>query len=238
LFDINIPSGIAKIEQQAFAECRNLTSVTIQHGVKSIGYYSFSFCENLQNITIPSSVTSIDPTAFICSSNITVNCVNNSAAHKYCVKNHIEYQLSFPADDEVGNQPGWTIDWASVSAALFVFNCALLLLHEMDAIRAKEWKMFAVLKSMREETAYIVFASIHFPLYLLLTFIMAQAINSSLAPAYYIVMNLLLIAHTGTHFFFRRHSANGFTSFYSNALIYAMGIFALLHLVLCSIVNF
>jgi len=48
---------------------------------------------------------------------------------------------------------------------LFAFNFSLLLLHEMDAIRAKEWKMFAVLKNMNEQNGYIVFSLLHLPLY-------------------------------------------------------------------------
>ena len=35
---------------------------------------------------------------------------------------------------------------------------SLLLIHEMDAIRTKEWKMFIILKDMADETAYKIFA--------------------------------------------------------------------------------
>lgn len=47
----------------------------------------------------------------------------------------------------------------------FLFNFSLFLLHEMDAIRRSEWKLFIVLKDMEESKAYRVFTFIHLPLY-------------------------------------------------------------------------
>nr|WP_260456143.1 DUF6713 family protein [Enterococcus gilvus] len=40
---------------------------------------------------------------------------------------------------------------------LFALELALLLTHEMDAIRHKEWRMFVFLKDLPEQTAYWVF---------------------------------------------------------------------------------
>ena len=42
---------------------------------------------------------------------------------------------------------------------------ALLFAHEMDAVRKQEWKMFIVLKDMKNEKAYLVFLSLQIPLY-------------------------------------------------------------------------
>ena len=114
--------------------------------------------------------------------------------------------------------------------ALFVFNFSLLLLHEMDAIRVKEWKMFVVLKSMREETAYLVFSIVHLPLYFVVIFAVSHAFSSGYTLVY-LLTDVFLIAHMVVHFLFRRNAANGFTSAYSNILIYAMGILASVHLV-------
>ena len=114
---------------------------------------------------------------------------------------------------------------------LFALNFSLLLLHEMDAIRSKEWKMFIILKSMREETAYIVFSIIHLPLYFWIIFTISQVFNSGYAFVY-LLTDVFLIVHTGIHFFFRKHAANGFSSLYSNILIYIMGILAFIHLIM------
>lgn len=46
---------------------------------------------------------------------------------------------------------------------LFLFNLSLFLLHEMDAIRRSEWKLFFVLQDMDDAKAYKVFTLIHLP---------------------------------------------------------------------------
>ena len=70
--DIIIPStvtagntySVTSIEERAFYECLDLTSVTIPNSVTSIGDYAFSGCKSLTSITIPNSVTSIGKDAF------------------------------------------------------------------------------------------------------------------------------------------------------------------------------
>jgi hypothetical protein len=114
---------------------------------------------------------------------------------------------------------------------LFAFNFSLLLLHEMDAIRAKEWKMFVLLKDMKEQTGYMVFSLIHLPLYFWVIFTISQ-IWSGGYVAVYLLTDVFLIAHAIIHFFFRKHSANGFRSAYSNILIYAMAVLGLIHLLI------
>lgn len=41
-----------------------------------------------------------------------------------------------------------------MNTAIFILMLSLLVIHEMDAIRSKEWKMFIVLKDMADEKAY------------------------------------------------------------------------------------
>lgn len=62
------------IPSNAFAECSNLTSVTIPESVTSIGKSAFRGCSKLQSITIPENVMSIGASAFWhCISLLTVN---------------------------------------------------------------------------------------------------------------------------------------------------------------------
>ena len=67
--NVIIPSKIGRypvkyIGDQAFSECKSLTSVTIPDSVTSIGDYAFFMCFNLNDITIPNSVESIGDSAF------------------------------------------------------------------------------------------------------------------------------------------------------------------------------
>lgn len=61
---ITIPNGITNIGGTAFIACFSLTSVTIPSSMTSISDGTFSGCQSLTNITIPNSVTSIGSFAF------------------------------------------------------------------------------------------------------------------------------------------------------------------------------
>ena len=55
---------VTSIGNEAFRDCKSLTSITIGNGVTSIGGNAFLFC-SLTSITIPDSVTSIEGGAFL-----------------------------------------------------------------------------------------------------------------------------------------------------------------------------
>ena len=112
---------------------------------------------------------------------------------------------------------------------MFALNFSLLLLHEMDAVRAKEWNMLAILKNMKDSIAFIVFSLIHLPLYAWVIYTVSQTWSIGYAFVWLLV-DVFLIVHAAIHFFFRKHTANGFKSAYSNILIYAMCALSALHL--------
>ena len=64
LTSITIPNGVISVGNHAFFECTALTAVKISDSVISIGDYAFSDCRALTAITIPDSVTSIGDGAF------------------------------------------------------------------------------------------------------------------------------------------------------------------------------
>ena len=57
LEEIDIPETVTTIGEYAFANCKNLTTVTGMKNVTKIGKYAFYNCSNLKEITIPKSLT-------------------------------------------------------------------------------------------------------------------------------------------------------------------------------------
>ena len=73
-----IPDSVMCIEDSAFFECTELTSITIPNSVTSIGDYAFYGCTGLTSVTIPDSVTSIGGSAFYgCTGLASVNISNS-----------------------------------------------------------------------------------------------------------------------------------------------------------------
>lgn len=76
--EVQIPSNITSIGDNAFYECNSLESISIPDDVTSIGDGAFLGCTSLKNITIPENVTSIGNHAFRkCSSLTEINIPNN-----------------------------------------------------------------------------------------------------------------------------------------------------------------
>ncbi len=113
---------------------------------------------------------------------------------------------------------------------LFLIILSFLLVHEMDAIRAKEWKMFIVLKDMADEAACKVFMIIHFPLYLAALYALLS--GGTAGYVLKIIIDVFLLGHALIHFAFRKHSGNGFHTLFSKIIIYSMAALALLHFIL------
>lgn len=77
--DMNIENCVINgnckfINDGAFQNCTNLTSINIPNSVKCIGDWTFSGCENLKDVILPNSITTIGIMAFMgCISIETIN---------------------------------------------------------------------------------------------------------------------------------------------------------------------
>ena len=64
LTSIVIPDSVKSIIDYAFSHCKSLTSIVIPDSVENIGDSVFKFCKNLTSIIIPDSVENIGESAF------------------------------------------------------------------------------------------------------------------------------------------------------------------------------
>ncbi len=103
LTSIEIPNSVITIGDNAFGNCDSLTSITIPDSVTSIGYEAFRECESLASITIPDSVTSIGEDAFgICSDDLIIYGYKGSTAEQYAKDNGIQFA-------KIGSNPLLTV---------------------------------------------------------------------------------------------------------------------------------
>ncbi|MBO5280091.1 MAG: leucine-rich repeat domain-containing protein [Clostridia bacterium] len=71
LTSVTVPQGVTLIGGMAFYGCRQLTSITIPNGVTRIHFGAFLGCTSLTSVTIPDGVTRIDSLAFGNCTNLT-----------------------------------------------------------------------------------------------------------------------------------------------------------------------
>lgn len=112
----------------------------------------------------------------------------------------------------------------------FWLNLALLLVHELDAVRRQEWRMFAGLNRLADEPAHQMFALLHAPLFVALFWLVSRP-NPAVQFWFQLGVDAFLVIHLGLHLLFQRHPANAFTAAFSRYLIGGMGLLGLAHAV-------
>ena len=82
---------VTSIGENAFFDCKSLTTITLPNSVKRIKMGAFIFCSSLKSITIPNSVTTIEDNAFLCCSKLTSITIGNSVKSiGYCAFENCE----------------------------------------------------------------------------------------------------------------------------------------------------
>ncbi len=61
---VTMPDTIERIQEKAFMECSNLSSITLSKGLTYIDIYAFGVCESLKNIDFPDELSTIKDSAF------------------------------------------------------------------------------------------------------------------------------------------------------------------------------
>jgi hypothetical protein len=107
------------------------------------------------------------------------------------------------------------------ASSFFYLGLAFLLLHEMDAMRCREWRIFPGLSLMNEKWGFPVFLFAHVPLFF---FLLAGLADPARSSSLMYGLNIFFMIHFGLHLLFLRHPNNEFTDWISWTLISGAGL--------------
>ncbi len=108
----------------------------------------------------------------------------------------------------------------------FLLGVTLIFLHEMDAIRCKEWRIFPRLSRLDDKKGLIIFVFAHIPL---VYWILFELKNRNEDFMYY--FDLFLILHLVLHLIFLKHKKNEFKDWISWTIIIGAALCGLLDLI-------
>ena len=108
-----------------------------------------------------------------------------------------------------------------------------LLMHEFDAFRKREWRMFGLMGRLTDEMQSVIFLSAHIPL-LLFIFYYLFTVMFFRSIAIWIVVNSFLILHFAIHLIATGWKSNVFNSIYSFFFIGGGALAGLVNLCLVS----
>jgi hypothetical protein len=112
----------------------------------------------------------------------------------------------------------------TTSEVLFSAVVSFLFVHELDAIRQREWRFFFAPVTIRDESAYQIFAALHAPL-------LAVILVHAESTAFQLGVDSFALVHGLLHFGFRNHPLIAFDSWFSRFWIFGGSLLGVLHLV-------
>lgn len=115
------------------------------------------------------------------------------------------------------------------SDIIFYFGLSLLFLHEMDAIKRKEWRMIYPFFKFSDEIGYYIFTAIHLPIIYSIFHILLFC-DKEFVSNFKIILSFFFILHLLLHFGFIKHRKNELNTLFSWLIISLMGICGILFL--------
>lgn len=100
---------------------------------------------------------------------------------------------------------------------LLWIHISLFILHEMDAVYAREWRMIKPFRSVDDALGSRIFIALHFILYFILLYLV-NTYSSELL----IFMSAFFIFHFFLHIIFRGNSENRMNNAFSETLIFIL----------------
>lgn len=104
---------------------------------------------------------------------------------------------------------------------VFLTGLSLLLTHEMDAIRCKEWRIFPGLSKLNDKSGRLIFILAHVPI---LSWLFWQLTGSSNTAMLRTGIDVFLLIHFGLHLLFLKNKRNEFKDWISWTIITGAGI--------------
>ena len=111
----------------------------------------------------------------------------------------------------------------------FLLGLSFMTMHEMDAVRCKEWRIFPGLSMLNDKLGHIFFVFAHIPLFF---FIYWQLTHSENTEAFRKGFDIFMIVHLLLHLLFLKHKNNEFKDWISWSIIIGAGVCGLVDLIL------
>lgn len=109
---------------------------------------------------------------------------------------------------------------------IYYTGIVFILIHELDAVRCKEWKIFPGLSLLKNKVGEVIFVIAHIPL---LYWIFKQIISGN--ENFRMGFDYFLIVHFVLHILFLVHPKNEFKDWKSWIVIAGAALFGLLDLI-------
>ena len=103
---------------------------------------------------------------------------------------------------------------------IFLVGLSLLFVHEMDAVRCREWRIFPGLSLLTDKAGFLVFSAAHIPILFCLFYELFVLNNQNLVTP----INIFFIIHLGLHLLFLKHKKNEFKDVFSWTIISGLAV--------------
>ena len=101
----------------------------------------------------------------------------------------------------------------------YLLGLTFILMHEMDAMRCREWRIFPGLSMLNDRLGLILFVFLHIPLFYAVLY--ATQYHHE---AFRVGFDYFLMVHVGLHLLFLKHKNNEFTDWISWSIIIGAGL--------------
>jgi hypothetical protein len=114
---------------------------------------------------------------------------------------------------------------------IFYLGLSLLFIHELDAIKRHEWRIFPGLSKFEDGLSYRLFVVAHIPLFILVLWLLCHP-SEKVGFWFQISVDGFLVVHIGLHRLFKSHVEYEFTQPFSKWIIHSMALTGAVHMVL------